>query len=193
MPDLIATLDDYRAYYVEYYATAIAEYQEKYQPGGPEVLIEVGGREDRPYAFRLYRMDLASGAVDPPNFTEVNMDRLPPGGVQEFRFDNLSISLAPIVWNGVEITCAEFDRGSDLFTSWTVRWIDPDESHRSDENGLGGYIHSVTWPEHVGSAMSFSVDFGSAGPEAFVELMSVLGHLGVRRVDVRSSWVENGT
>lgn len=193
MPDLIATLDEYRAYYVDYFATAIAEYQEQYQPGGPEVLLEIGGREDRPYPFRLYRMDLASGAVDPPDFTDVNIERLPPGIMQEFRVDKVSIVLAPILWNGVEIRCAGFDRHSELFISWAIRWIDPDESHDSDDNGLGGYIHSVTWPEHVGSDMSFSVDFGSAEPEAFVDLMSVLGDLGVESVDVCSSWAENGT
>lgn len=66
---------NYRAYFVEYYASAIVEYREKYQPGGPEVLLEIGGREALRYAFRLYRMDLASGAVDPPNFTEVNVDK----------------------------------------------------------------------------------------------------------------------
>lgn len=193
MSDLVATLDDYRAHYVEYYTSAIVEYREKYQPGGPEILVEIGGREALPYAFRLYRMDLASGAVEPPNFTEVNVHRLPPGTVQEFAVDELSILLAPVLWNGVEITCGEFDRDSDLIAHWAIRWIDPDESHQSDENGLGGYVHSVTWPEYVGAEMSFSVDFGSAGPEAFVELMSVLGDLGVRQVDVSSSWVENGT
>jgi hypothetical protein len=58
------------------YVDALAEYRRKYIPGGPEVLLQLGDNGARE-AFRLYRVDLASGATTPPNLTEVNLASIP--------------------------------------------------------------------------------------------------------------------
>jgi hypothetical protein len=190
MSELVDALAEYREYYITEYQQSVVEYREKFQPGGPEVLLEVGGRENLPPLFRLYRVDLASGAVDPPNLTDFNLDILPSGRTTTYTVEGVIIELSPIAWNGVEITGPAFDPTTPAFEAWMSRWIDPDETRDSDEYGLGSYIHSVTYPEEIGdSKATFSVDFGTAGPDSFIELVGVLSGLGATHLQVDSSWL----
>lgn len=192
MSELVDALAEYREHYITQYQQAIVEYREKYQPGGPEVLLEVGGRENLPPLFRLYRIDLASGAVDPPNLTDFNLDELPLGEMTTYTIDGVDIELSPIAWNGVEITGPAFDPTNPAFEAWMTTWIDPDETKDPDEYGLGEYIHSVTYPEGDGEdKLTFSVDFGSAGPDSFIALVNVLSGFGATHLHVDSSWLES--
>ena len=194
MSELIDILTEYRDHYVEPYHQAIVEYQEKYQPGGPEVLFEIGGREQLPPVFRLFRADLASGAVDPPNFTEVNLDSLPRGITGVYELGDMRIELSPIAWNGAEFCSAPFDPDAPSFREWANRWIDVEETREDDEYGLGGYVHSVTYPTVTDEGqMVFSVDFGSAEPIALLELVRVLADMGLEEVKIQSTWLRNGT
>ena len=190
MSEFVDALVEYREHYVAQYQQAVVEYREKYQPGGPEVLLEVGGREHLPPLFRLYRIDLASGAVDPPNLTDFNLNELPSGITTTYTIEGVDIELSPIAWNGVEITGPVFDPTSPAFEAWMTAWIDPDETKDSDEYGLGAYVHSVTYPEEIGDDQAtFSVDFGTAGPDSFIELIGVLSGFGATYLKVGSSWL----
>lgn len=190
MSELVDALAEYREHYITQYQQAVVEYREKYQPGGPEVLLEVGGRENLPPLFRLYRIDLASGAVDPPNLTDFNLNELPSGNTTTYKVEGVDVELSPIAWNGVEITGPAFDPTNPAFKAWMTAWIDPDETKDSDEYGLGAYIHSVTYPEAIGDdKATFTVDFGSAGPDSFIELVGVLSGFGATHLQVDSSWL----
>lgn len=188
MSELVDVLAEYREHYITRYRQAVVEYREKYQPGVPELLLEVGGRENLPPLFRLYRIDLAGGAVDAPNLTDVNLNELPSGETTTYTIEGVDIELSPIAWNGVEVTGPAFDPTNPAFEAWMTAWIDPDETKESDEYGLGDYVHSVTYPEGVGEdKASFSVDFGSAGPDSFIELVKVLSGFGATYLQVDSS------
>ncbi len=190
MSELVDALAKYREHYITQYQEAVVEYREKYQPGGPEVLLEVGGRENLPALFRLYRIDLASGAVDPPNLTDFNLNELPFGETTTFTIEGVDIELSPIAWNGVEITAPAFDPTNSKFDAWMTTWIDPNETKEADEYGLGDDIHSVTFPESISEdKVTFSVDFGSAGPDAFIDLVKVLSDFGATHLQVDSSWL----
>lgn len=192
MSELVDALAEYREYYVSQYQQAVVEYREKYQPGEPEVLLEIGGRENLPPMFSLYRVDLASGAVDPPNFTEFNLNAIPRGVTTTYTFEGIDIELSPIAWNGVEITGPQFDPASPAFDAWMRTWLDPDETAASDEYGLGTYVYSVTYPEEIGNGkVTFSVDFGTAEPDSFIELVGVLSSFGATYLRVSSSWLDN--
>lgn len=94
-----------------------------------------------------------------------------------------------MAWNGVDFHLnTNFNWGP--LESWALRWLDVEDQHHQDSDGLQGVIHSVTAPEIRGELAEFSVDFGSAPILAFEELLHVLQEVGATEVEVRSSCIE---
>ena len=178
-------LNAIRDHYLGFYRKEIASYAEKFSPGGPEVLLET--EIDKDYVYRLYRIDLASGAVDPPNLTEVNLDSILDFETQQYKLSELEVQLSPIYWNGVEFNVAPTLNNDGSLQQWALRWVDPEETATTDEHGLGNYVHSITAPETDGLTFSFSVDFGSSRTEAFFELLETLAKEGATSVKVHSN------
>jgi len=173
-----------RDQYLDRYRGAIAGYRERFSPGGPEVLLEVEGEGQE--VFRLHRFDLASGAVKPPNLTEVNSETHLEFDILAVEYEGIAISLAPFVWNGVEFNVSPPIGDTSRLAAWALRWIDPSESNKPDADGLGGYLHSITRIESDAEMSSFSVDFGSAPLNSWRELFDVLASAGTKRVKIHS-------
>ena len=187
MQNIDLVLDHVRDHYLTGYIQRIAEYKKEFDPSSPEVLLEVGGREDQHLPYRLYRVDLASGAVEPPNLTEFNHDSHLSFKPIDFKINNkLSGSLNAISWNGVEFDTICFDPNAKLLSDWALKWIDIEESHTQNKYDLGGYVHSITYPKKTGEKCTFSVDFGSAEKESFYELMDVFIALEITELTVHS-------
>lgn len=182
--DLDALIDAVRNHYLSRYREAIRDYRARFQPGGPEVLLEFGRDED--YVYRLYRFDLASGAVNPPNFTEVNPATHLEFDPAAFNVGGIMVDVSPFVWNGVEFVVSPPIKDAAVLQAWALRWIDPEETAIPDEFGLGAYVHSITAPEARRDCTSFSVDFGSAPLSCFYGLLDVLSTLGVKSVSIHS-------
>lgn len=181
---------DARDRWLTTYREQIVEYRKKFSPGGPEPLLELTGR-NIPEPYRFYRADLASGAVTPPNFTEVNIDVLPSYlPFKEKNEQGIEIAVEPFVWNGVE-----FDIGGEMLDTmvladWCLKWLDVPEIHVKDSDGLLGAIHSMTMPEVREEQIHFSVDFGSAPLTAVEELFATLSRVGARTVRITSRWLK---
>ena len=170
------------------YLQSLAEYREQYQPSAPEVMFQLSDN-GQPNVFRLYRADMASGAVDPPNITDVNLAALADTGAQVIPLPSrLVVHLHPIRWNCVDFLVDQMLADSGELQQWCSKWLDIDETGPLDEHGLLGAIHSVTAPEPQENGVSFSVDFGSAPVDAVNELLSVLRRLGATVVRISSSW-----
>lgn len=184
MPDLAALIDAARSHYLSNYRQAIVDYCAKFRPGGPEVLVELP--RETCDAYRLYRVDLASGAVNPPNFTEVNPETRVSYDPAEFVVDGMVITLSPIVWNGVEFHVTPAIADDHQLQEWALYWIDPEEQREPDESGLGGYLHSITEPETSDTLTAFSVDFGSTGLECFNELLRILRAMNAGHISIHS-------
>lgn len=182
--ELEAILEQVRGHYLAAYRRAIARYRARFQPCAAEVLLEVG-RDTAP-VYRYYRIDLASGAVDPPNLTEVN----PPTHLCFDTFvchrGGLTVTLSPSVWNAMEFDIEPALQDDLALQSWALAWIDPDERSPQDADGLGGYLHSVTVPESGGESTRISVDFGSAPVGCVLGLFEVLRRAGATQVAVHS-------
>jgi hypothetical protein len=171
------------------YLPALAEYRTKYQTSAPEVLLQLSD-DGGPAPFRLYRMDLVSGAVNTPNLTEVNLESVPDFPVEHIELPpGVTVHIEPFHWNGAEFTVRRPLLDATPIADWCNRWIDVSESNPQDEHGLLGAIHSVTAPELRGDATFFSVDFGSAPVAAAEGLLDLLGNLGATDVHISSSWV----
>lgn len=70
--------------------------------------------------------------------------------------------------------------------AWLRRWRDRTDSPgvEPDADGLYSAVHSMTPPQFGSAAITFTVDFGSAPPEAFTSLISTLLANGVRSIQV---------
>lgn len=182
-----SVLEQVREHYLSAYVVAARDYKTKFDPSSPEVLLEIGGREELPYPYRLYRMDLMSGAVEPPNMTDFNHDsHLIFEPIQFSVSGKLTVRLSSISWNAVEFEGSCFARESELLSNWALKWLDVDEINETEEHGFGGYIHSITYPEIESGKCSFSVDFGSASIDSFYELINVFLNLGVKELSIHS-------
>lgn len=180
-------LETVRQHYLTAYRRAIRSYKERFKPGGPEVLLQLDRQV--PLVYRHYRMDLASGAVDPPNLTEVNPDTHLEFEPLSFNYHGLRIFVSPFVWNGIEFAAAPRLSDDAGIQGWALKWLDLDERAEQDEDGLGAYIHSITTPQDHTNATTFSVDCGSAPVSSVLELFTVLRDSGVTSVDIHSRTV----
>jgi hypothetical protein len=70
--------------------------------------------------------------------------------------------------------------------AWLRRWRDRTDAPNQppDADGLCAAVHSMTPPQIQDDKLSFTIDFGSAPPEAFTALLSTLFANGVRTVEV---------
>ena len=71
--------------------------------------------------------------------------------------------------------------------AWFDRWFDPDDRRYMSGTDLGNVIHSlVVEPDKL------RIDFGSAAPESFWEVLNVLDVAGATELRITSSAVEVG-
>lgn len=183
--DVEQLLDSIRNHYLDAYRVEIKSYKEKFSPGGPEVLLETDG--DREYVYRLYRIDLASGATEPPNLSEVNLDTYLNFETLKYSLNGMEIQLSPMHWNGVEFDISPSLKNDMSLQQWALKWLDPEETASPDDFGLGNYIHSITQPQTTELEQTFSVDFGSSESKAFFQLLEILAKEGTEFVSIHSS------
>ena len=187
--DLYSILNDGRSHYLEFYRSSIAEYRQRFNPSAPEVWIEPNGSK-APAPYNYYRLDLASGSVSPPNLTDLNVD--PHADIDPCSFQpvpGVRVTISTFVWNGVEIRSRTVPNDPLCITPWFEKWFDTRESHATDEDGLSGVIHSVTYPQVTAKGWGFSVDLGSAPLDAVRELMLVLRDAGLTEVEMGSFYL----
>lgn len=177
-----------RKHYVALYVSSLTDFQAMYSPSAPEVLFEL--QLECAYPFRLYRVDMASNVNGDSKLQEVNpQSHLSFDPLTVTAFPSMEVTLYPIAWNGVDFNVNVILPSASL-EDWALRWLDVDDTHELDINGLQGVIHSVTEPKVKGSHTAFSVDFGSASEIAFEELLGVVAAAGATNVEVRSSCMD---
>jgi hypothetical protein len=189
MPEMISLVSIVvagRDHYLNRYRPAIRDYRARYYPSHPEVMLEPNG-STTPIPYRYFRVDLASGAVSPPNLTDINVDPHEAFAPSTFAWDsNLKVTLHPFVWNGIEFVSGTVPDQITLLTDWVSRWLDIGDTKPEDNDGLSEVIHSVTFPKVEDLRWSFSVDFGSAPVRAFEDLLDTLSKLRIKVINVGS-------
>jgi len=184
--ELTEFVDAARAHYVTTFRESAIKYREKFQPSHPEVMMEFSDLPD-PVPYRYRRVDLASGAVQPPNVTEVHVE--PHRLFQPFTVKHSSgvtVTIYPAAWNMVNVRAAKTPADIEPLTKWVWKWIDDGDTKPQDDVGFSGVIHSVSYPRASGSQWSFTVDFGTAPREAFEDLMASLSAMGIAQVVIES-------
>ncbi len=184
--DFFAILDAGRTHYLSHYRRAIYEYRERFTPSSPEVLLDLPSSTS-PLPYRLYRIDLASGAQSPPDLADLNTDpHADLASTSHEPVPGLQVILRTFVWNGLEFWASPAPKDEGALSHWVERWLDVNDDRPVDSDGLSGVIHSATQPELTEQGWSFSVDFGSAPMAALRELLVLLSDAGVTRLTLRS-------
>jgi hypothetical protein len=111
----------------------------------------------------------------------------------EYQYGKMIIKLHPFYWNGCDFILHVKSLENDWLIEWAKKWIDELDDKQEDVNGLTGVIHSATKPELENDTFSFSVDFGSADIEAFLELINeiYLQNIESMRIGSNSIMSEN--
>ena len=107
---------------------------------------------------------------------------------EPFRLDTgigLVAAVHPVAWNDVGIkTDVRLSEGA--IEAWAMQWLDMDDHHVQDENGLQGVIHSISRDDTGGEGTELTIDFGSAPVGALSDLIGVLCKSGVSYITIHS-------
>lgn len=183
----VQILEDVREHYLDALQKSLSDLKQKHSSVAAELLLEIG--RETAYAFRLYRVDMATTVDGVPKMCECNLSNYLNFSPRTFTlYPGLSLALSPIAWNGVEIMIDMVPPLAAL-EQWTLRWLDVNDTHEDDERGYQSVIHSVTAPTTADGWTTFSVDFGSAPVVAVQELLQLLAEIGTTTVVMKSDWM----
>jgi len=140
-------------------------------------------------AFRIESGDLAvSGPLEVP----YRADLIPRGGdgssvmvnsTSSLGFEPFTVvygecrlSVSPFVWDWAKVTASGLteEESSNVLKAWFLRWFDPDDANQADEKGLFGVVHYLGDPKAIEGGVEWTVDFGSAPPEAVQDMIDRL-------------------
>src|SRR4051812_21754883 len=97
----------------------------------------------------------------------------------------MEVHIHPFSWDAVRVVAQPVREQDLLFLSrWFSKWFDPEDTNRADEHGLYRVIHYISDPELTGGTAIFVVDFGSAGIDAFKDLLETLVRIGVVTITI---------
>lgn len=176
-----------RAMYIE---DLLAAYQQE-SDGVQELLISY--TTDEPIKqFKFWRVDYFKTVKGENNPIEVNSDRYISFDPIHLEINNLNVAIAPFYWNGCDFIFSPEPDNYDWLLAWIDKWIKETDDWELDEDGLLGAIHNVTRPIETDEGMMFSVDFGSAGIEAFNDIINEIYQQGVLSLKIGSfSMIDN--
>lgn len=184
MNELTALLAQIRHHYLGALISSYEEFKKLHQPSSPEVMLQL--ERDGALAYKLYRVDMASNSAAGPLMQDVVPTTYLNFESKSFEpLDELQVTVSPFYWSNLEISADSALRDSDL-EEWALLWLDVSDCHIHDTNGLQNVIHSLERPQGNESASKFTVDMGSAPPQAIEDLMTLLRLLGARKVALSS-------
>jgi hypothetical protein len=161
-----------------------------------EVMVSFGEAKDPAQARPLLntvRLDIVAPLDSSPGVVKASGTRVEKSEFQQFvpfEFDHgpqkLRVRLEPLRWYQVEFFASGAAPDVESLSRWTADWLDVEEvrSRAPDSSALSGVIHSVSVPLESEGRWQFRVDFGSAEPRAFWELLDLLAKQGFRQVRV---------
>jgi len=133
---------------------------------------------------RLYCADFIS------NDGEAKVVELRPRNVLTFTpiagsFGKASLSIEHLRWDDVVIRHDRSELPHDGLSRWFQHWFDPDDRRHDPMAGLSGVVHSL-----LVEPGSVSIDFGTADPGAFWEMLELIEGAGAKQIRVTASVAE---
>lgn len=98
---------------------------------------------------------------------------------------NADLTVSELRWDDVAIQHNGSFDAEQVLGTWFEKWFDPNDRRYRPTADLANVIHSLTVEPGV-----LRVDFGSAAPEAFWELLNLLEKSGATELRISKSLVE---
>lgn len=184
MNDILALAAEVRQRYLQVYRARLSKFLEEHHPAAGELLIEL--QRDAALPYRLYRADMVTSEGGQVAVHELVTDtflQFTPFGVE--MADHVTAAVHPFLWSEVELH-ANTVLLPEPVESWALRWLDLDDAHPQDEDGLQGVIHSVLRDDGADGSTLITVDFGSAPVDALKELIELAYACGASHVSILS-------
>lgn len=143
-----------------------------------EVKLRLNAKSDLYQA--LYCVDFIKN--DPPEIFEMRPDTILDFAQSMGTFGNAALTIERLVWDDVVLghDCPRLDEAA--IADWFRTWFDAEDVRHDPAAGFGNVIHSLNFkPGQI------SVDFGTAEPQAFWDMLALLVRSGATRISVNSS------
>jgi hypothetical protein len=180
--DPVAFVTRIRDHYVDQFRTFAKQQRAGCILGAAEVklqLSEQSGLLDRLYCADFIKNDGAQEVVElqPENFLAFE----PIAGT----FGKASLSIEHLRWDDVLIRHDLDEVPAGPLSHWFKLWFDPDDVRHDPSAQLSDVIHSVLLQPNC-----ISVDFGTADPNAFWDILQLLEEAGATCLEVSTSRAE---
>jgi hypothetical protein len=146
-----------------------------------ELLLATEPSEDLQPPWNQFRIDCCHpGPVDPAvdaKFIDILTPLMQPS-LASFELPGVQFRLLPFFWGGCRLlldgeTAPEFE--AEL-RRWFEFWLDADEKRFTDDRfELQQVVHSVRPTRGDNGSWTLEIDFGSASPSAFLDLVVMIG------------------
>jgi hypothetical protein len=180
--DPFAFVTRVRDHYVDQFRAFAKQQRASCTVGAAEVklqLSEQSGLLDRLYCADFIKSDGAQEVVElqPENFLAFE----PIAGT----FGKASLSIEHLRWDDVLIRHNLDEVPHEPLSRWFQLWFDPDDVRHDPSAELSDVIHSVLLQPNC-----ISIDFGSADPNAFWDMLDLLEEAGATSLKISSSRAE---
>ncbi|MGD1016942.1 MAG: hypothetical protein ABR863_10960 [Roseiarcus sp.] len=180
-----ALVDRARDDYVRQFEAFAADLRRKCPRGAAELKLRLS---ERSRLFqRLYCIDFIADDGKPRPM-EFELESVLPFEPISVAFGAATLSIERLCWDDVQIRHDLAELPVNELATWFRRWFDPNDE-RTDANApLSGVIHSLYVRANL-----LDVDFGTASPEAFWNLVKLLERAGAATIWVGGSRAEDRT
>lgn len=177
--DPVAFVARIRDHYVDQFRAFAAQQRASCKQGAAEVKLEVSGQSG--LFDRLYCADFVS------NDGNWEVVELQPESFLKFdaitgSFGKASLSIEQLRWDDVIIRHDLDHVPADALSRWFQHWFDLEDKRQDPTAEVSGVIHSMMLEPR-----SLFVDFGTATPDAFWDILQLLEDAGAGRLEVSSS------
>lgn len=171
-----------RDHYVEQFRAFADEQRRNCSQGASELKLQLS--ETSKLFQRLFCADFIT------NDGEYKLIELQPASILTFDPISASLGVAALSiehlrWDDMMIHHDLAVLPSDDVTAWFRRWFDPDDERQLQDAELSNVIHSLVVQDGL-----LSIDFGTAPPEAFLEMLELLENAGATTIRISCSDTE---
>jgi hypothetical protein len=184
MDGIAALVARVRDHYVDQFRAFADKQKRSCEVGASEVKLQLS---DNAEVFRhLYCADFVANDGTP------SVVELQPGLFLKFdpisgTFGAAAVSIEYLQWDSVGIHHDVASLEESEIGSWFERWFDPDDKRADQPAEFSNVIHSML----IGPGC-VSIDFGTAPPDAFWELLDLLEQAGATNIRISDSRAEAG-
>ena len=184
--DLASFIGRVRDHYVEQFEAFAADQARQSAQGASEVKLRL--QETSQLFGRRYCVDFLKGDADGgPQVVEFQPARILSFSEVQGTVGDAALSVEHLRWDDVVIHHDAPNLEPDALLAWFERWFDPNDERHAVGGEISRVIHSMLVRPDV-----VSIDFGTAPPEAFVELLALLEEYGALSIRVTTSSAEAG-